>query len=90
MFLRLISIHLPPLASELGSAAERGCSQSWTRLYGDQHQPVPGPSALTRAALSWSSAGLGPALTTAMQLFVQSTCPELNTDSDRGEMAASF
>lgn len=31
-----------------------------------------------------------PALTTAMWLFVQPTCPQLNTDSDRRRMATSF
>lgn len=45
---------------------------------------------LTRRALTRGSAGLDPALTTAMRLFVQPTCPELNADSDRGGMATSF
>lgn len=34
--------------------------------------------------------GLDPAPTTAMWLFVQPTCPQLNTDSDRGRMATSL
>lgn len=45
---------------------------------------------LTRRALTRGSAGLDPVLTTAMWLFVQPTCPELNTDGDRGGMATSF
>lgn len=45
---------------------------------------------LTRRALMRGSAELDPALTTAMRLFVQPTCSELNADSDRGGMATSF
>lgn len=37
-----------------------------------------------------AAAGLDSALTTVMWMFVQSTCPQLNTDSDRGGMATSF
>lgn len=45
---------------------------------------------LTRAALTGVRPVLDPVLTTAMWLFVQPTCPELNADSDRAEMAKFY
>lgn len=44
----------------------------------------------TRGALTRGSAGLDSAPTTVMWLFIQPTCPELNTGSDRYGMATNF